>query len=62
MSIRDEFNVKTDEFQSYLREDIAVIKIKCHVFDSLTDLAESGKMIALIQLAERIPDVKESNT
>ena len=58
MSIRDEFNVKTDEFQSYLREDIAVIKIKCHVFDSLTDLAESGKMIALIQLAERIPDVK----
>jgi enoyl-CoA hydratase/carnithine racemase len=58
MSIRDEFNVKTDEFQSYLKEDIAVIKIKCHVFDALTDLAESGKMISLIQLAERIPDVK----
>jgi enoyl-CoA hydratase/carnithine racemase len=58
MSIRDEFNFKTGEFESYLKEDIAVIKIKCHVFDTLTDLAESGKLSVLIQLAERIPDVK----
>jgi enoyl-CoA hydratase/carnithine racemase len=58
MSIRDEFCVKTDEFQSYLKEDIAIIKIKCHVFDALTDLAESGKFISLLLLSERIPDVK----
>ncbi|MGD2085450.1 MAG: enoyl-CoA hydratase/isomerase family protein [Candidatus Aminicenantes bacterium] len=58
MSMRDEFNFKSNELHSYLKEDIAVIKIKCNVFDTLTDLAESGKMIFLIQLAERIPDVK----
>lgn len=58
MSMRDEFNFKSKEVHSYLKEDIAVIKIKSNVFDTLTDLAESGKMISLIQLAERIPDVK----
>ncbi|UCH94500.1 MAG: enoyl-CoA hydratase/isomerase family protein [Candidatus Aminicenantes bacterium] len=58
MSIRDEFSFKTPEFQSYLHEDIAVIKIKCNVFETITDLAESGKLLSLIQLAERIPDVK----
>lgn len=58
MSMRDDFNFKTNEIHSYLKEDIAVIKIKCNVFDTLTDLVESGKMISIIQLAERIPDVK----
>jgi enoyl-CoA hydratase/carnithine racemase len=58
MSMRDDFNFKSNEVHSYLKEDIAVIKIKSNVFDTLTDLAESGKMISLIQLAERIPDVK----
>ena len=58
MSMRDEFNFQSNEVHSYLKEDIAVIKIKSNVFDTLTDLAESGKMISLIQVAERIPDVK----
>ncbi len=58
MSIRDEFNFESKEMKSYLKEDIAIIKIKCNVFDTLTDLAESGKLLSLIQLAERIPDVK----
>jgi enoyl-CoA hydratase/carnithine racemase len=58
MSIRDEFNFEAREMKSYLKEDIAVIKIKCNVFDTLTDLAESGKLLSLIQTAERIPDVK----
>jgi len=58
MSIRDEFNFKTEEFHSYLNEDIAVINIKCKVFETITSLGESGKLLSLIQLAERIPDVK----
>ena len=58
MSIRDEFNFESHEFTSYLKEDIAVIKIRASVFDTLTDLVESGKMLSLIQLAERIPDIK----
>jgi len=58
LSIRDEFKFETEELHAYLIEDIAVIKIKGKVFDALTDLAESGKMISLIQAAERIPDVK----
>ena len=58
MSIRDEFNFKTGEFHSYLKEDIAVIKIKCKVFETITSLGESGRMLSLIQTAERIPDVK----
>lgn len=58
MSIRDEFYFESHEIKSYLNEDIAVIKIKCSVFDTLTDLVESGKMLSLIQLAERIPDIK----
>jgi enoyl-CoA hydratase/carnithine racemase len=58
MSIRDDFNFESVELHSYLREDIAIIKIKCKVFDALTDLAESGKLISLIHAAERIPDVK----
>ncbi len=58
MSIRDDFNFETDDFKSYLDEDIAVIKIKSRVFDTITDLAESGKLFSLIRLAERIPDVK----
>ena len=58
MSMRDEFNFKTNEVHSYLKEDIAVIKIKCNVFDTITDLEESGKLISIIQMAERIPDVK----
>lgn len=58
MSIRDDFNFESVELHSYLREDIAVIKIKCKVFDALTDLAESGKLISLIHAAERVPDVK----
>ncbi|NIM11921.1 MAG: hypothetical protein GTO45_07380 [Candidatus Aminicenantes bacterium] len=57
-SIRDEFKFETEELHSYLIEDIAVIKIKSRVFEALTDLAESGKLISLIQAAERIPDVK----
>jgi len=58
MSMRDDFIFKTDEIDSYLKEDIAVIRIKRKVFDAITDLAESGKLIFLIQTAERIPDVK----
>lgn len=58
MSIRDDFNFMTDELEAYLDEDIAVMKIKCKVFDTITNLAESGKLFSLIQLAERIPDVK----
>lgn len=58
MSIRDEFDFEAKEMKSYLKEDIAIIKIRCNVFDTLTDLAESGKLLSLIQLAERIPDVK----
>jgi len=58
MSLRDEFSFKTEELHSYLKEDIAVIKIKCNVFDTITDLAESGKLISIVQMAERIPDVK----
>jgi enoyl-CoA hydratase/carnithine racemase len=58
MSIRDDFNFKTAEIHSYLKEDIAVIRIISNIFQAFTDLAESGKLISLIQLAERIPDVK----
>ncbi len=58
MSIRDDFNFKTEEFHSYLKEDIAVIKIIRKVFETITNLGESGKLLSLIQLAERIPDVK----
>ncbi|MCP5104915.1 MAG: enoyl-CoA hydratase/isomerase family protein [bacterium] len=58
MSLRDEFKFETNEMKAYLKEDIAVVRIKCNVFDAITDLAESGKMLSLIQLAERIPDVK----
>jgi enoyl-CoA hydratase/carnithine racemase len=58
MSIRDEFYFENHDLQSYLEEDIAIIKIRSNVFDTLTDLVESGKMLSLIQLAERIPDVK----
>lgn len=58
MSIRDEFNFETEGFHSYLKEDIAVIHIKCKVFETLTTLEESGKLLSLIQKAERIPDIK----
>lgn len=58
MSIRDDFNFEIIDLKSYLDEDIAVIKIKSNVFDTITNLAESGKLFTLIQLAERIPDVK----
>lgn len=58
MTMRDDFIFKAPEIDSYLKEDIAVIRIKAHIFDALTDLTESGKLISLIQLAERIPDVK----
>lgn len=58
MSIRDDFKFKAAEIDSYLKEDIAVIRIKCNIFDTLADLEMSGKLISLIQLAEQIPDVK----
>lgn len=56
---------KTDEFwyedgviKTYVEEDIAVIKVKCNVFSTITDLTESGKFISFFTLAERRPDIK----
>lgn len=56
---------KTDEFwyedgvlKTYIEEDIAVIKVKCNVFDAITDLTESGKFISFFNMAERRADVK----
>jgi enoyl-CoA hydratase/carnithine racemase len=56
--MRDEFKFESNELHSYLNEDIAVIKIRCKVFETITDLAESGILLSLIQTAERIPDIK----
>lgn len=58
MNIRQQFHFESNEVDSYLKEDIAVIKIKCRVFETITDLADSGRLLAMIQAAERIPDVK----
>lgn len=58
MTSRSDFNFETEDMKSYFDEDIAVIKIKSRVFDTITDLAESGKLFSLILNAERIPDVK----
>jgi 2-(1,2-epoxy-1,2-dihydrophenyl)acetyl-CoA isomerase len=56
---------KTDEFwyedavlKTYVEDDIAVIKVKCNVFDAITDLTESGKFISFFTMAERRPDIK----
>lgn len=54
----DEFKHEDDVLKTYIEEDIAVIKIKCHVFDAITDLAESGKFISLFHIAERAKEVK----
>jgi enoyl-CoA hydratase/carnithine racemase len=58
MTSRSDFNFETEDMKSYFDEDIAVIKIKSRVFETITDLAESGKLFSLILGAERIPDVK----
>lgn len=56
---------KTDEFwyedgvlKTYVEEDIAVIKVKCNVFNAITDLTESGKFISFFNMAERRSDIK----
>ncbi len=58
MNIRKDFAVESEDLTAYLKEDIAVLKIKGHVFDTITNLVEGGKVLSLIQRAERIPDVK----
>ncbi len=54
----DEFGYEDEVMKSYIEEDIAVIKTKCHVFDAITDLAESGKFMSLFHIAERAPEIK----
>lgn len=58
MNVRQQFSHESPEIQTYFREDIAVIKIKSHVFDTITDLADSGRLLSMMQAAERIPDIK----
>lgn len=56
---------KTDEFwyedtalKTYAEDTVAVLKIKCNVFDTITDLAESGKFISFFHKAERHHQIK----
>ncbi len=58
MAKTDEFWYEDQVLKSYVEEDIAVIKMKCHVFDAITDLAESGKFISFFNIAERNPNIK----
>jgi enoyl-CoA hydratase/carnithine racemase len=58
MADYDGFEFETNELKTYLKEEIAVIKIKGNVFGTITDLAESGKFLSLIDMAEKNPDIK----
>jgi 2-(1,2-epoxy-1,2-dihydrophenyl)acetyl-CoA isomerase len=58
MAKTDEFWYEDQVLKTYVEEDIAVIKVKCNVFDAITDLAESGKFISFFTLAERNSDIK----
>ncbi len=58
METQDGFLFETKELKTYLKEEIAVIKIKGNVFGTITDLAESGKFLSLIDMAEKNTDIK----
>jgi enoyl-CoA hydratase/carnithine racemase len=58
METPDGFLFETKELKTYLKEEVAVIKIKGNVFGTITDLAESGKFLSLIDIAEKKPDIK----
>ncbi len=52
------FEFENDVLKTYEDGEVAVIKVKGHVFDTITDLAESGKFISFINIAERAPHIK----
>ena len=58
MEVQDGFFFETNELKTYLKDEIAVIKVKGNVFGTITDLAESGKFLSLIDMAEKNPDIK----
>jgi enoyl-CoA hydratase/carnithine racemase len=58
MAKTDEFWYEDQVLKTYVEEDIAVIKVKCNVFDAITNLTESGKFISFFTMAERRPDIK----
>ncbi|MCP4149255.1 MAG: enoyl-CoA hydratase/isomerase family protein [bacterium] len=55
---KNAFNYEDEAIKSYVSENIAVIKIKGNVFDTITDLAESGKILSFINKAERASYIK----
>lgn len=54
----DEFQYEDEVLKTYVEEDIAIINVKCNVFNAITDLAESGKFISLFHIAERAKEIK----
>jgi len=58
MAKTDDFWYEDQILKTYVEEDIAVIKVKCNVFNAITDLSESGKLISFFTIAERNSDIK----
>jgi len=58
MARTEEFWYEDLALKTYIEEEIGIIKIKCNVFDTITDLVESGKFISFFHIAEINPKIK----
>lgn len=53
-----DFQYEDVALKTYIDGPVAVIELKCNVFDTITDLTESGKFISFFHMSERNPDIK----
>lgn len=58
MADHSEFEYEDQVLKTFVEEDIAVIKMKCNVFDAIADIVESGKLISFLDKAEKNPQIK----
>lgn len=57
MSRPQTFGFEDEALKTWLIDDVAVIKLKCSIYGTIVNLAESGRMLDLIHAAETDPQV-----
>jgi len=58
MANSNELEYEDQVLKTYVEEDIAIVKVKCNVFETLADIVESGRLISFFNKAEKNTQVK----